>query len=252
MAESRSMMPNHLAYRRWLLALALCGISVLVCIWYVDRPVAEFFNSHVRPYPAWIWLNRLLAPLVAIPLAGLLFQFGAGLWLLFGRRLASWILTPLLYSSGIIWAIAAEFVFKQILGRGSPDPTYLANHLYGFRFLHASEGWRSFPSGTATIALSVVAMTFLRLPRWRLMVSILAGLACIGVTVTNGHWVSDVIAGIFLGASIGWMTVAISGSSQLTQDHSAPCVLRTEPHAIESSSSVPATATIRSDDRFIL
>jgi F0F1-type ATP synthase assembly protein I len=46
-----------------------------------------------------------------------------------------------------------------------------------------------------------------------LIASILAGLACIGVTVTNGHWVSDVIAGILLGACIGWMTVAISGSS---------------------------------------
>jgi membrane-associated phospholipid phosphatase len=206
-------MPNDLAYRRWLLALALCAISVLVCIWYVDRPAAEFFNSNVRPYPAWIWLDRLLAPLVAVPVAALLFQFGAGLWLLIGRRLASWTLTPLVYSSGTIWAIAAEFVFKQILGRGSPDPTYLANHLYGFRFLHATEGWGSFPSGTATIALTIATITCLRLPRWRLIASILAGLACIGVTVTNGHWVSDVIAGILLGACIGWMTVAISGSS---------------------------------------
>jgi membrane-associated phospholipid phosphatase len=213
-------MPNNLAYRRWLLALALGAISVLVCIWYADRPAAEFFNANVRPYPVSIWLNRLLAPLVVIPLAGLLFQFGAGFWLLSGRRLASWTLTPLLYSSGIIWAVSAEFVFKQIFGRGSPDPTYLANHLYGFRFLHSTEGWRSFPSGTATIALTIAAITCLRLPRWRLMVSILAGLACIGVTVTNGHWVSDVIAGIFLGASIGWMTVAISGSSRLAQNQS--------------------------------
>jgi hypothetical protein len=101
-------MPNDLAYRRWLLALALCAISVLVCIWYVDRPAAEFFNSNVRPYPAWIWLDRLLAPLVAVPVAALLFQFGAGLWLLIGRRLASWTLTPLVHSSGTIWAIAAE------------------------------------------------------------------------------------------------------------------------------------------------
>jgi len=29
------------------------------------------------------------------------------------------------------------------------------------------------------------------------------------VVVTNGHWLSDVIAGAFLGASIGWMTVLL-------------------------------------------
>ncbi len=214
-------MPYLLAYRRLLLPLALCAISVVVCIFYVDRAAAEFFNSHVRPYAVWTWLNRLLAPLVVVPVAALLFQFGAGLWLLCGRRLASWTLTSLLYSSGTIWAVSAEFVFKQIFGRGSPDPTYLASHLYGFRFLHAAEGWRSFPSGTAAIALTIATITCLRLPRWRVIVSILAGLSCIGVTVTNGHWVSDVIAGMFLGASIGWMTVAISGSSQLAQLQSA-------------------------------
>lgn len=213
-------MPHDIAYRRFLLALTLCAVSVLACIFYVDRPAAEFFNAHVRPYAVWTWLNRLLAPLVVVPAAALLFQFAVGFWLLFGRRLPSWIQALLLYSSGTIWAIAAEFVFKQICGRGSPDPTYLANHLYGFRFLHATEGWRSFPSGTATIALTLVAITCLRFPRWRLMVSVLAGLACIGVTVTNGHWVSDVIAGMFLGASIGWMTVAISSASQLAQNQS--------------------------------
>jgi len=213
-------MPNHLAYRRLLLPLALCAISVLVCIFYVDRPVAEFFNAHVRPHAVWTWLNRLLAPLVVVPVAALLFQFAAGFWLLFGRRLASWTQALLLYSSGTIWAIAAEFIFKQIFGRGSPDPTYLASHLYGFRFLHAAGGWRSFPSGHATIALAIATITCLRFPRWRLIVSILAGLACIGVTVTNGHWVSDVIAGMFLGAFVGWMTMAISGSSQLAQGQS--------------------------------
>ncbi len=212
-------MPQDLAYRRFLLALALCAVSVLACICYLDRPAAEFFNSHVRPFDLWIWLNRLLAPLLLIPVVALLFQFGAGLWLLLGRRLASWTQTSLLYSFGTIWAISAEFVFKQIFGRGSPDPTYLANHLYAFRLFHASEGWTSFPSGTATIALTVVTITCLRHPRWRLAVSILAGLVCIGVTITNGHWLSDVIAGMFLGATIGWMTVAISGSRQDAQHH---------------------------------
>lgn len=205
-------MPDPPTYRRLLLALALCAISVPVCICYLDRPAAEYFNSHVRPFVLWIWLNHLLAPLVVIPVVALLFQFGAGFWLIFGRRLANWTLTPLLYSSGIIWAIAAEFVLKRLFGRGSPDPTYLANHFYGFRFLEGGDGWSSFPSGTATIALTIVTITWLRLPRWRVAVSILASLACIGVTVTNAHWVSDVIAGAFLGACIGWMTVGISGT----------------------------------------
>jgi membrane-associated phospholipid phosphatase len=206
-------MPQEVLYRRFLLALAICALSVLVCIGYLDRPAAEFFNAHVRPYSVWPWLNRLLTLLVVIPVAALVFQFGAGLWMLFGRRLASWAQTSLLYSSGTIWAITTEFVLKQIFGRGSADPTYLVSHLYGFRFLHAGDGWTSFPSGTAIGALTIATITCVRFPRWRVAVSILAGLACIGVTITNGHWVSDVIAGMFLGACIGWMTVAISDAA---------------------------------------
>jgi membrane-associated phospholipid phosphatase len=213
-------MPHEIAYRRFLVALALCAVSLLLCICYVDRPAAEFFHSHVRPYSVWTWLNRLLAPLAVIPVLALFFQFGAGSWLLFGRRLASWAQTSLLYSSGTIWAISAEFVLKRICGRGSPDPTYLASHFYGFRFLNAGGGWDSFPSGTSTIALTIVTITCLRFPRWRIAVSILAGLVCIGVTITNGHWVSDVMAGMLLGASIGWMTVVIAGSSQAVRHKS--------------------------------
>ena len=206
-------MPQNVLYRRFLLALLLCIVSVLLCIGYVDRPAAEFFSAHVRPYSLWTWLSRPLAFLVVIPVAALLFQFGAGSWLLFGRRLASWAQTALLYSSGTIWAISAEFVLKQIFGRGSADPTYLVYHLYGFRILHANVGWTSFPSGTAIGAMTIAAITCVRFPRWRVAASIPAGLACIAVTVTNGHWVSDVIAGMFIGACIGWMTVAISDSS---------------------------------------
>jgi len=205
-------MLQNVLYRRFLLALVLCAASVLACIGYLDRPAAEFFNAHVRPYSVWGCLNRLVTLLGVIPVAALLFQFGAGLWMLQGRRLASWAQTALLYSSGTIWAIAAEYVFKQIFGRSSADPTYLTHHLYGFRFLHATDGWASFPSGTATGALTVATITCLCFPRWRVAVSILAGLGCIEVTITNSHWVSDVIAGVFLGACIGWMTVAISGT----------------------------------------
>jgi len=61
----------------------------------------------------------------------------------------------------------------------------------------------------------------------------LAVLLCCGVVVTNGHWLSDVIAGAFLGASIGWMTVRLLDSQALrtpSADPSAPDI-RSHPAA---------------------
>ena len=196
-------------FRRWLIALALCVIAVLVSVAYVDRPAAEFFNTHVRHTELWGWLDHLLAPFVLIPVVALLFLLGSGCWLLSGRQLGAWTLKPLLLSWSGIWALAAEFIFKQIFGRAWPDPGYVENHLYGFRLLHGGPHWNSFPSGTATISAAILATLWLVAPRLRLPGAFLAILLCSGVVVTNGHWLSDVIAGAFLGASIGWMTVPL-------------------------------------------
>ncbi len=177
--------------------------------------MAEFFNAHIRHTELWGWLDRLLAPFVAIPVAALVFLLGLGCRLLSGRQLRAWSVKPLLVSWSAIWAVAAEFIFKQIFGRAWPDPGYVENHIYGFRLLHGSPHWNSFPSGTATISAAMVATLWLLAPRLRLPSAFLAVLLCIGVVVTNGHWLSDVIAGAFLGASIGWMTVLLVGPQML-------------------------------------
>ncbi len=88
--------------------------------------------------------------------------------------------------------MSAEFIGKQIFGSALHD-----------------HRWNSFPSGTATISAAIVATLWLAAPRLRLPSLFLAVLVCSAVVVTNGHWVSDVIAGAFLGASIGWMTVLL-------------------------------------------
>jgi membrane-associated phospholipid phosphatase len=200
------------AFRRWLLLLVLCVMAVVVCVCCIDRPAAVPFNTHLRNTAVSDLIKGLLGPLVLIPVAALLFLFGVGCWLLSGRLLGGWTQKPLLCSWSTIWALAAEFVFKDVFGRGWPDPTFIENHLYGFRFLHAGPYWTSFPSGTATIAAAISTTIWLVAPRLRLPILLMTALICGGVVVTNEHWISDVIAGAFLGASIGWMTLSLLGS----------------------------------------
>jgi membrane-associated phospholipid phosphatase len=187
-------------------------MAIVVCVCFIDRPAAEFFNTYVRNCAVSDWIKSLLASLVLIPVSALLFLSGSGCWLLSGRQLGRWAQKPLLCSWSTIWALAAEFVSKNIFGRGWPDPTYIESHLYGFRFLHAGPHWTSFPSGTATIAAAISTTIWIVAPRLRPPLPFLTVLICGGVVVTNGHWISDVIAGAFLGASIGWMTVLMLGS----------------------------------------
>ena len=200
-------MSNKAALRNWLLAFAATAIPVVVCIAYVDRPVAEFFDEHLRHTNYWVWIQRALAPLDLAVAIALFFLLGCGIWTRSGRVLASWTRTPRLCSWAAMWATAASFVFKRIFGRAWPDPAYVQNHVYGFRLLRGGPHWQSFPSGTAAISAAIVSVLWILMPRWRTIGALTVALLCVAVVITNDHWVGDVIAGVFLGTFIGWLTV---------------------------------------------
>jgi hypothetical protein len=65
-----------------------------MCIAYVDRPVALFFDAHLRHTAAWVWLSRALALLELVVLTALAFLLSCGAWVLSGRQLGLWTRTP--------------------------------------------------------------------------------------------------------------------------------------------------------------
>lgn len=205
-------MSDNAAFRTWLFAFAATAIVVMVCVAYVDRPVATFFDGHLRHTAAWVCIARALAPLDLAVVMALLFLLACGTWVVSGRSLGSWTQTPLLCSWAAMWATAADIIFKRIFGRAWPDPAYIHDYLYGFRPLHGGPHWESFPSGTAAISAAVASVLWIVVPRWRAAGAAIVILLCVAVVITNYHWVGDVIAGVFLGASIGWMTVRLRQS----------------------------------------
>jgi membrane-associated phospholipid phosphatase len=208
---------GRIALRTWTLGFLISVILTVLSVAYVDRPLATFIDSHFRHTLGWVVLDRSLEPLKVVAISALFFLFWAGHRTASGYGLQQWAEKALVCSWAVVWGLAAEFVFKQIFGRAWPDPTYTQNHLYGFRFLHASQDWTSFPSGTA-IGSTALATALARLfPRLRAACTVLAAVVCIGVVVANYHWLSDSIAGAFLGTSIGWMSSALVGLSFLNK-----------------------------------
>jgi membrane-associated phospholipid phosphatase len=196
-------------FRTWVFASGATTVAVVVCIAYVDRPIALFFDAHLRHTAAWVWLSRALAPLDLVVITALLFLLGCGARVLSGHLLRPWTRTPLLCSWAGIWATTADIIFKHIFGRAGPDPAYIQNRIYEFRLLHGGPHWDSFPSGTAAISAAIASVVWIEMPRWRATSAVIVFLLCVAVVITNYHWVADVIAGAFLGTSIGWMTVQL-------------------------------------------
>jgi membrane-associated phospholipid phosphatase len=197
----------------WLIGLVLCAAAVAVSIAYIDRPVADFAHTHLYQTRVFFWFALVLDPLIAALVLALLFLLGTGCWLVAGRRLLSWMRTPLLCCWSLVWALALVVVLKRIFGRGSADPDYVQNRIYGFHWLHGTHGHDAFPSGTTAIAAAILVVLWMRVPQLRAVWSALLALIAVGLVVTNSHFVADVIGGSFLGAAIGWMTVLLRSAT---------------------------------------
>jgi membrane-associated phospholipid phosphatase len=176
---------------------------------YVDRPVADYVQTHLRQTALFDWTTRVLGPLPAVLILALVFLLGAGCWALAGRALGSWTQTPLLCSWSAVWSLSVTIVLKHLFGRSSPDPLYVVRRVYEFHWLHGSPGYEAFPSGTTALTAAILSVVWIRMPRLRTACGLLLAFVSTALVITNGHWVADVLGGGFLGASIGWMTVLL-------------------------------------------
>ena len=138
------------------------------------------------------------------PLRGWL--LAAGILALFGRSPAAWTRIPVLAAWSVAWALPAAVALKHAIGRSWAE-LYAARGVYGFHPLHGGSGYEAFPSGTTTVAGAVLAVLWIRVPRLRAACVLLLAAISGALVATNSHWVSDVVAGSFLGAAIGTMTL---------------------------------------------
>jgi membrane-associated phospholipid phosphatase len=202
-------------FRRWLLAFALAIVAISFCVAYIDRPVTDYFEAHVRHTPLWNYLDYFLAPFLWTIVAALFMLFSTGCLAIFGHQPPRWTRTPILCSWSTMWGLATETMGKGISGRTLPDPSYVQSRVYSFRFLLGDPHGSSFPSGHMLIACGIATVLWIQTPRLRWPVSLLACAIGAALIIDNFHWVSDVIAGAFLGVSVGWMTVRLQTVTSL-------------------------------------
>lgn len=201
--------------RGFLIAFVVCMVLVALCIAFVDRPVAEYVDAHVVGTALGGWIEAVLRPLEGLALIALLGLLADGVRAMRRVPARPALRTLVLCCWATIWAVAAEIILKRVFGRGWPDPTWIRVHQYGFHWLRGGQDWESFPSGTVTVAAAIVAVVWSREPRWRprrriqIAGSLAVVLAAAAVVAVNYHWVGDVVAGAYLGALIGYLTVAL-------------------------------------------
>jgi membrane-associated phospholipid phosphatase len=137
-----------------------------------------------------------------------------------------------LFVAGISLALGAmaKAELKFAFGRTWPEtwtrnnPSLIRDHVYGFFPFHGGPGYASFPSGHTTVVCAVMTVFWICYPRFRPLYALAMAAVAIGLVGANFHFLSDVIAGAFLGVSVGWISVALweSGTRWVRKDAPEP------------------------------
>jgi membrane-associated phospholipid phosphatase len=205
----RRLDPMAAELRAWLVSLVVCGCLVATCYGLVDRPVAHFFMLGDEYNPLISLLHRLpdLMP-VAVVCFGI--TIPVLVWVDRSFRLARGVGIA---AVSCALAMGAKNLGKFVFGRTWPETwgyggsSYLRDGVYGMFPFHGGRGYGSFPSGHMCATMAVVMVAWVLWPRLRLLWGAIAA-AMAGLLIGfNFHFVSDVIAGAWLGTACAVITL---------------------------------------------
>jgi membrane-associated phospholipid phosphatase len=200
------------AIGKWCLGLAGTALATAGAYLWLDRPIALTAYGYHAYQGTFAKLTYIPEPLV--PLACTTFV-AAGLWALAGRPVPAWATVTFLSSVSVLVTEITKSQLKYVFGRTWPEtfvqnnPSFIRDGAYGFNFFKGGPAYASFPSGHTAAICALVSVLWITVPRGR-PAYVLAVLAVvIGLIGADYHFLSDMIAGGFVGTSIGWMTVAL-------------------------------------------
>jgi membrane-associated phospholipid phosphatase len=200
--------------QRWGVAFAITVAVVAVSYVFFDRPIAYFAHEHLRHYKFFVQMTKIPEPFAAL---------GAVLVVVFGlmslaRPLSRWQLVVFTASITYFSGAVIKSQLKLVFGRTWPEtwvhnnPSLIRDGAFGFNLFHGGgEGWESFPSGHTTGICTVMAVLWIAYPRFRPLYAVLIAAVAIGLIGANYHFLSDIIAGGFLGASVGIVASRFAG-----------------------------------------
>jgi membrane-associated phospholipid phosphatase len=198
--------------RNWSLGFLGTAVAVVICYLWLDRPIAHFAHDELQRFH--LFEKLTLIPEALTPLAVVAFLL-LGLRGLSGRKLTRFQTVMLLSGVSLAVAVIIKDQLKFAFGRTWPETwtrnnlSFIRDGMYGFHPFHGGGGYASFPSGHATMICTVMTVLWICYPGFRPVYALCMAAVAVGLIGANFHFLSDVIAGGFLGLSAGWLGVAV-------------------------------------------
>ena len=200
-------------FRAWLVSLLLTAAIVWISIRWLDRPIALWVHG--------VHGERVLppglteSPVSLISAVPAFVFFLCGLIAVMGRRPSKPETAIAMSAISALAAIIIKDQLKLVFGRTWPDTwapgiaSFVRNGTYGFHFFHSGKSFESFPSGHATVAAAILSVVCILFPKLRAPGAICMLAVDISLVTFNVHFLSDTIAGTFIGFSTALFTVVL-------------------------------------------
>ena len=207
--------------QNWCIGLVIATAGIIVCYFWLDQPLALFLHRNVPDKTVFVWLLQLP---VAFPLLSSLILAWCGLWTLMDRSFSRVQSVALTCSISFIATGLINSQLKYAFGRTWPNtwiennPSLIQNSAFGFNPFHGGPGFASFPSGHAAAICSVMAVLWWSYPRWRPIYVACVAVVAVGLIGANYHFLSDILSGMFVGTSVGYITTKMSCSPNSRMD----------------------------------
>jgi membrane-associated phospholipid phosphatase len=205
-------LPARPSARPFLVAAVSCIGLVLLAIGFADRPFSTWAHAKFHGDHGFIWLTWIVDPIPPLAVAGLI---GAGIAAAAGWRPGAKGRVLLAACLSTVAALVVKDELKILFGRTWPEtwtnnnPSWIGNGTFGFEPLHGGAGWFSFPSGHTTLITAPMMVLWLCVPRLRALWAALIALVVIGLLGADYHWLSDTVAGFYLGLAMAVGMVAL-------------------------------------------
>src|SRR2546429_663327 len=199
--------------RRSLIAAGTCVLTILICYFWIDRPVAFFvYDHHINKIEAFRWLTYPPPEVQnwsALVLTILIIRRAWGPFL-------RWQKVLLVACISLIVADDFRVSLGDVCGRYWPEtlshdnPSLIGTGTYGFHPFQRGDDIGSFPSGHACRIFGFAGVWMIAIPESRVVTMVLAAPMLLSLVAMNYHFVSDVIAGSVLGALIATYAVHLA------------------------------------------
>ena len=198
--------------RKWLIATLTMVVAVVVSYAWLDRPIALFAHAQTQQFA--LFENLTLIPELIAPLVIAAF-FLLGLHAVTGKPMSRPLTAIVLATVSLAVASAVKDQLKFAFGRTWPEtwirdnPSFIRDGVFGFNPFHGGSGFSSFPSGHTTATCAVMSVLWICYPRYRIAYALCVVAVAVGLIGADFHFLSDVIAGAYLGALVGWLIVVL-------------------------------------------